>query len=65
MSMYSQKNKSYFKELESKFKQAFEQSDVLITSGGVSMGEGDYTKKVIQHIFGGDIVFGRVLLKPG
>ncbi len=39
--------------------------DYLITSGGVSMGEKDYLKPVIQKKLNGKIHFGRVRMKPG
>eukprot|EP00054_Salpingoeca_dolichothecata_P013272 m.74010 g.74010 ORF g.74010 m.74010 type:complete len:645 (-) comp20393_c0_seq1:96-2030(-) len=38
--------------------------DILITSGGVSMGEKDMLKPLITEL-GGTIHFGRVFLKPG
>eukprot|EP01023_Acetabularia_acetabulum_P037675 TRINITY_DN35857_c0_g1_i2.p1 TRINITY_DN35857_c0_g1~~TRINITY_DN35857_c0_g1_i2.p1 ORF type:complete len:419 (+),score=103.04 TRINITY_DN35857_c0_g1_i2:127-1383(+) len=37
--------------------------DVLITSGGVSMGDKDLVKPVLEEL--GTIHFGRVLMKPG
>ena len=40
------------------------QSDMIITSGGVSVGERDYVKEVIQEL-GGEIVFWKVNMKPG
>ncbi|CAB4058744.1 GPHN [Lepeophtheirus salmonis] len=46
-------------------KTAFDKSDVLITTGGVSMGEKDLLKNVLVHQFGAEIVFGRVFMKPG
>ncbi|XP_065323454.1 gephyrin-like isoform X2 [Gordionus sp. m RMFG-2023] len=46
------------------FKEACSQADVIITSGGVSMGDKDYVKQVINYL-GGTIHFGRVNLKPG
>ncbi|KAI5778667.1 hypothetical protein EDC01DRAFT_790756 [Geopyxis carbonaria] len=39
--------------------------DVVITSGGVSMGERDLLKGTIEHTLGGRIHFGRVAMKPG
>lgn len=44
---------------------AFSQCDVLITSGGVSMGEMDLLKPVLKEDFGATIHFGRVFMKPG
>jgi gephyrin len=41
------------------------QADVIITTGGVSMGERDYLKSVIERRMRGTISFGRVALKPG
>ncbi|KAF8417049.1 hypothetical protein EV426DRAFT_390002 [Tirmania nivea] len=40
-------------------------ADVLITTGGVSMGELDLLKPTIQHTLAGTIHFGRVAMKPG
>lgn len=39
--------------------------DVLITSGGVSMGELDLLKPTIERALDGTIHFGRVSMKPG
>lgn len=39
--------------------------DVLITTGGVSMGETDFLKSVIERKLHGTIHFGRVNMKPG
>ena len=39
--------------------------DVIITSGGVSMGELDLLKPTIERSLGGTIHFGRVSMKPG
>jgi gephyrin len=43
----------------------FDKADVLITSGGVSMGEKDLLKPVLESDFGATIHFGRVFMKPG
>ncbi|AJE03549.1 molybdopterin molybdotransferase MoeA [Geobacter pickeringii] len=40
------------------------QSDVIMTTGGVSVGEKDYVKEVIQEL-GGEILFWKVNMKPG
>jgi gephyrin len=39
--------------------------DVIITTGGVSMGELDLLKPTIERSLGGTIHFGRVAMKPG
>uniref|UniRef100_A0A6B2L594 MoaB/Mog domain-containing protein n=1 Tax=Arcella intermedia TaxID=1963864 RepID=A0A6B2L594_9EUKA len=42
---------------------ALQEADVLITSGGVSMGEFDLLKPILEAT--GKIHFGRILMKPG
>lgn len=39
-------------------------ADIVITSGGVSAGDRDYVKEVIQEL-GGEILFWKVNMKPG
>jgi gephyrin len=39
--------------------------DVIITTGGVSMGELDLLKPTIERSLGGTVHFGRVSMKPG
>lgn len=50
--------------LQDALENAFKTADLVVTSGGVSMGELDLLKPVIKRL-GGDIKFGRVLMKPG
>ena len=45
------------------FKTAIEQTDVVISSGGVSVGDADYTKDVLETL--GKINFWKVAMKPG
>lgn len=45
------------------FIQADKQADAVISSGGVSVGEADYTKLVLQQI--GEVAFWKVAIKPG
>ncbi|UXI16710.1 hypothetical protein NH340_JMT02653 [Sarcoptes scabiei] len=40
-------------------------ADVIVSTGGVSMGEKDLLKKVLKEDFDSKILFGRVNLKPG
>ena len=51
----------------SKIRDAFiaadEQADVVISSGGVSVGEADYTKAVLDEL--GEIGFWKIAIKPG
>ncbi|OQR77247.1 gephyrin-like [Tropilaelaps mercedesae] len=50
-------------ELESKLREAH-LCDIIVTSGGVSMGEKDLLKHVLTHL-GYTVHFGRVNVKPG
>jgi molybdopterin molybdotransferase len=49
--------------LESAFLLAADNADVIFTSGGVSVGEADYTKQVLSKT--GTINFWKVAIKPG
>ena len=51
--------------LEQTLRDAMRQVDVIVTSGGVSMGELDLLKPTIERQLGGTIHFGRVSMKPG
>ncbi|KAJ6258768.1 hypothetical protein Dda_6821 [Drechslerella dactyloides] len=54
-----------FETVEEVIKDAISRVDVLITTGGVSMGEKDLLKPTIERSFLGTIHFGRVAMKPG
>lgn len=49
--------------LERAFQEAAEEADVLITSGGVSVGDADYIKETLEKF--GDVNFWKVAMKPG
>ncbi len=49
--------------LERAFTQAATQADAIITSGGVSVGEADYTKAMMKKL--GDVAFWRIAMRPG
>ncbi|KAI1335819.1 gephyrin [Xylariaceae sp. FL0016] len=51
--------------LEETLRDALRRVDLIITSGGVSMGELDLLKPTIERSLGGTIHFGRVSMKPG
>ena len=51
--------------LEETLRDALRRVDVVITTGGVSMGELDLLKPTIERALGGTIHFGRVAMKPG
>lgn len=49
--------------LEAAFIDASKIADVVITSGGVSVGEADYVKGLLQKL--GEVVFWKIAMKPG
>ena len=49
--------------LEEAFRSAASQADAIITSGGVSVGEADYTKAMMARL--GDVAFWRIARRPG
>ncbi|HIE0968102.1 TPA: molybdopterin molybdotransferase MoeA [Proteus mirabilis] len=49
--------------LRETFKTADAQADLVISSGGVSVGEADYTKQILDEI--GEIGFWKLAIKPG
>jgi molybdopterin molybdotransferase len=51
-------------DLKKRIAAAAEESDVLVTSGGVSMGVYDFTKAALKEL-GADIYFERLALRPG
>lgn len=52
-------------EILERLEEALTKVDVLITTGGVSMGEADFMKPILQQRLDATIHFGRVLMKPG
>ena len=49
--------------LEQAFNKAAEQADAIITSGGVSVGEADFTKAMMKKL--GDVAFWKIAMRPG
>jgi len=49
--------------LEQAFKDAAANADVVITSGGVSVGEADFVKQLMEKL--GEVVFWKIAMKPG
>lgn len=49
--------------LEAAFLDAAVRSDAIITSGGVSVGEADFTKTMMRKL--GDVAFWRIAMRPG
>jgi molybdopterin molybdotransferase len=49
--------------LEAAFNKAAQAADVVITSGGVSVGEADFVKELLNKL--GQVVFWKIAMKPG
>jgi molybdopterin molybdotransferase len=49
--------------LEATLGQAVARADVVLTSGGVSVGEADYTREVLARM--GEVMFWKVTMRPG
>ncbi len=49
--------------LETAFRQAAQQADAIITSGGVSVGDADHTRTMMKQL--GDVAFWRIAMRPG
>jgi len=49
--------------LETAFRTAAENADAIITSGGVSVGEADFTKQMMAKL--GDVTFWKIAMRPG
>jgi molybdopterin molybdotransferase len=49
--------------LKSAYTKAALKADVIISSGGVSVGEADFTKQVMQEL--GDVGFWKIAMRPG
>ncbi len=51
------------KAVERAFDEAAHSADVVITSGGVSVGEADYVKQILERL--GEVLFWKIAMKPG
>jgi molybdopterin molybdotransferase len=49
--------------IETAFAEASRAADVVITSGGVSVGEADFVKQILQRL--GEVLFWKIAMKPG
>ncbi|PHZ11141.1 uncharacterized protein RHIMIDRAFT_239287 [Rhizopus microsporus ATCC 52813] len=52
-------------DIEECLDEALSKVDVIVTTGGVSMGEADLMKPILEQKLNATIHFGRVLMKPG
>jgi molybdopterin molybdotransferase len=50
-------------ELQAALRQAVQRADVVLTSGGVSAGDADYTRDVLARL--GNVAFWKVAMRPG
>ncbi len=51
------------KKLEAAFRRAAASADAVVTSGGVSVGEADFTKQMMAKL--GEVVFWKIAMRPG
>jgi molybdopterin molybdotransferase len=51
------------KKLETAFRTAAAEADAVVTSGGVSVGEADFTKQMMAKL--GEVVFWKIAMRPG
>src|SRR6266849_491525 len=51
------------KKLEAAFRKAAALADAVVTSGGVSVGEADFTKQMMAKL--GEVVFWKIAMRPG
>src|SRR5229473_1766244 len=51
------------KKLEAAFRKAAAVADAVVTSGGVSVGEADFTRQMMAKL--GEVVFWRIAMRPG
>ena len=49
--------------LQATLQDAMVRADVVLTSGGVSMGDADHTREVLAHL--GEVAFWKVAMRPG
>ena len=49
--------------LEAAFRDAADRADAVVTSGGVSVGEADFTKQMMAAL--GEVVFWKIAMRPG
>ncbi|KAI8873282.1 hypothetical protein GQ42DRAFT_118136 [Ramicandelaber brevisporus] len=51
--------------IEAAIRDSLDKVDVVFTTGGVSMGERDHIKPILEHKLNAKVHFGRVQMKPG
>lgn len=58
-------NDSSTDEMSRILEESFQKCDVIVTTGGISMGETDIVEHVLINMLGGTLHFGRLNMKPG
>jgi molybdopterin molybdotransferase len=51
--------------IKSVFKNALKEADIIVSTGGVSVGDFDFVKDVVRDELGAEVLFKGVVLKPG
>jgi len=51
--------------IKDKFKTALESADIIVSTGGVSVGDFDFVKDVVREHLGAKVIFKGVVIKPG
>jgi len=51
------------KDIKNKFNNAIKKSDIVISTGGVSVGDADYIKQILNEV--GETLFWKIAMKPG
>lgn len=51
--------------LKKEFKKALQESDIVVSTGGVSVGDFDFVKDIVRDELGAEVLFKGVVIKPG
>lgn len=51
--------------LRREFKRALQESDIVVSTGGVSVGDFDFVKDIVRDELGAEVLFKGVVIKPG
>jgi len=51
--------------IKSVFERALKENDIVVSTGGVSVGDFDFVKDVVRDYLGAEVVFKGVVIKPG
>jgi len=51
--------------IKERFKKALKEADIIVSTGGVSVGDFDFVKDVVRDELGAEVLFKGVVIKPG